>query len=90
MSNILLPYTKKIANIDSSILLRAMSSVEWNRDPENLRIIKDINGANEEMDRLGEIGLTVKFEKVKVLTTSEMIAEWFGATGEFLCDYNSN
>jgi hypothetical protein len=83
MPNITLPHTEKLINIDSSVLLRAMSSARWNRDPENLRIIKDINGANEEMDQLKDVGLTVKFEKVKVLTTSEMISEWFGATGEF-------
>jgi hypothetical protein len=65
------------------VLLRAISSPRWTRNPENLHRIKEINGANEEMDRLGDVGLTVKFDEVKLLITPEGIAEWFGATGEF-------
>lgn len=83
MPNVSLPYTEKIANMDSLKLLKAMSDTQWNRAPENLRTVKDINGANEEMDRLGDIGITIEFEEVKILKTSEAIAEWFGAKGEF-------
>ena len=76
-------YINKLKNIDSSMLLRAMSSPKWIRTPSNLNRVKEINGANEEMDRLGDIGFTVKFEQVKLLVTSEGISEWFGASGEF-------
>ncbi len=83
MSEIVTPRADKLCKVDTSLLLRAMSSPEWTRNPKNLPRIRDINGASEEVDRLGDIGLTIKFDQVKLLVASEGIAEWFGATGEF-------
>lgn len=77
------PYADKLRQVEAPVLLRAMSSLKWARDPVHKPKVKDINGANEDMDKLGEIGLTVKFEQVKALTASESIRQWFGETGEF-------
>ncbi len=74
---------KKLSKVETSVLLRAMSSQEWLRNPANLKRLKEINAAASEMDWLGDIGLTVCFEQIKILTTSEGIGEWFGDTGEF-------
>ena len=77
------PTCEKLCEIDADILLRAMSSPKWTKDSKNLPKIRDINRAREEIDQVGDIGLTVKFEKIKTLITSEGILEWFGDTGEF-------
>lgn len=77
------PSCDKLREIDAAVLLRAMSSPKWTKDPNNLSRLRDINRARGEIDRVGDIGLTVKFERIKPLITSEGILEWFGATGEF-------
>lgn len=77
------PTCDKLREIDATVLLRAMSIPEWTKDPNNLPKLMDINRARGEIDRVGDIGLTVKFERIKPLITSEGILEWFGATGEF-------
>ena len=76
------PTCDKLKEVDANILLRAMSSPRWTKDPKNLPLLRDINRAREEADRIGDIGLTVRFEKIKLLTTSEWL-EWLGNTGEF-------
>ena len=73
----------QLAKEEGSLILRALSSSQWLRDPRNLERLKALNAAAEEMDRLGKVGLTIAVEELKVLTTSESVAEWFGATGEF-------
>lgn len=77
------PTCEKLSEVDAAALLRAMSSPRWTKDPKNLPKIKDISRAREEIDQVGDVGLTVKFEKIKTLITSESILEWFGNTGEF-------
>ena len=83
MRNISTPYANKLREVNASVLLRAMSSPQWTSNSENLSRLKEINGANEEMDRIRDIGLTVKFDQARLLVVSEGIEEWFGATGEF-------
>jgi len=77
------PTCDKLREVDATVLLRAMSSPKWTKDPRNLSKLKDINRAREEMDQVGDVGLTVKFEKIRPLITSEGIEEWFGSSGEF-------
>jgi len=76
-------YSDELKKIDSPLLLRAMSSPGWMRKPENLPKLRLINGANKEIDQMGEVGLTVKFDALKTLVTSEGLSEWFGESGEF-------
>jgi len=77
------PTCDKLCEIDAGSLLRAMSSPKWTKDPNNLLKLRDINRAREEIDQVRDIGLTVRFEKIKPLITSEGIKEWFGDSGEF-------
>jgi len=73
------PTCDKLGEIDANVLLRAMSSPEWTKNKDNLAKLKDINRARDEIDQVRDIGLTVKFEKIKSLITSD----WFGKYGEF-------
>lgn len=77
------PTCEELSEVGSNALLRAMSSPRWTKDPKNLPKIRDINRAREEIGQVGDVGLTVKFEKIKPLITSEGMLKWFGATGEF-------
>ena len=79
-----LNYAKTLAKYDSKDLLRALKDVKWMRNTKNLGHLKTINGANDEMDAIGDIGLTVKFNEMKLLSTHEgWIERLFGGTGEF-------
>ena len=73
----------QFAQEEGSLILRALSSSRWLKDPRNLKRLKTLNAAAEEMDRLGRVGLTLVVEELKALTASESIREWFGDTGEF-------
>jgi hypothetical protein len=77
------PTCDRLREIDATVLLRAMSIPEWTKNEDNLPKLMDINRAREEIDQVRDVGLTVKFERIKPLITSEGILEWFGATGEF-------
>jgi hypothetical protein len=75
---------QKIAEIESSTLLRALSSKDFLSNPKNKETLKEIHSAEEEVDNAGDIGLTVKFDEIKPLVSGEgRFAEWFGAKGEF-------
>jgi len=74
----------ELAKIDSSAILRALSSRSFMARQENIEIVKDLNAANEEMDRAGDIGLTLSFSQVKMLVHAEGVwGRWFGASSEF-------
>lgn len=75
------PTCDKLKEIDSRILLRVISSSRV-RTREYSTLLEEINRANTEIDNIGDIGLTVRFEKVKLLTTSEWF-EWLGRKGNF-------
>lgn len=84
MSTLNFTNVPEVAKIDSSTLLRALSSKRFLSNPENLEWIKKISSAEQEIDGSGDIGLTIKFDEIKPLKTGEgRIAEWFGAKGEF-------
>jgi len=84
MSELKLNKSLEMINFNSSFLLRGLSNPEFYSDTQNLQLLKDLNSSIDEMDQVGDIGLTVKFNKIKTLITSEgKIPEWFGATGEF-------
>ena len=75
------PTCDRLGEIDTNVLLRAMSSPEWTKNTDNLAKLRDINRARDEIDQARDIGLTVKFEKIRSLITSDR--GWFGKYGEF-------
>ena len=81
--SLLTPYSDKLNQVNSGTLLRALNNPDWTRETENLQNLKYINGATKEIDSFGDIGLTLKIERMKTLNTSEGVREWFGETGEF-------
>lgn len=75
-----LKYARKTAGLEPSFLLSRMRHDEWRTKEENLRTIKDINGAAEEVDRLGDFGLTVAFKEIRILNDNDAFLS--GGTGE--------
>lgn len=75
---------KKLSTYNADQLLKASSSSKVLTKAANLDLLKTINSASQEMDALGDIGLTVKFDEIKTYKTHEgRIPELFGAKGEF-------
>jgi hypothetical protein len=84
MANIRLVKSMEIGTYNSTFLLRGLSNADFLSDPQNLQLLKDLNSSIDEIDKAGDLGLTIKFDRIKTLVTSEgKIPEWFGATGEF-------
>jgi len=84
MNTIILNKVAEIAEFDSSSILRALSSKRFLSDSKNLNRIKSIYAAGDEVDEFGDLGLTIKFNKIKPLITSEgKIPELLGDSGEF-------
>jgi hypothetical protein len=79
-----LTHAESLAYVDSSAILRALASRSFRTNTQNIDVIKKLNAANEEMDRAGDVGLTVSCSEVKLLKHAEGVwGEWFGASGEF-------
>jgi len=79
-----MPYAGKLTHVDSNVLLRAMGATTFLADPGNLEAVKAINGATDELDRAGAIGLTVSFEEIRTATSSEgLFGKLLGKKGNF-------